>query len=300
MNNKGLPKHTNSAKLGEKGVRMVESIVCDEMDLIFRRQDSTDLGIDAQIEFIDKTKEENEGQGRLLAVQIKCGESFFKNTNSEGIVFNGQLKHYNYWIGHSLPVILVLCHPKNGEVYWVQITRSNSTVLENTWKIVVPFHQRLNKNSEDELRLIANQLQHNDIVELAFYKFLNEEFRLHNYPFFFNMRVLSIFEEPRDIHGISNIIDIDGELHMIDYHFNIYREITVEDLKELEHYYKSNLSIISKGDSSTKLFYFIISGSDKELELKTEIKDFLDEMEFIQYYRVKYDRHYYDYLTLIE
>jgi len=36
-----------------------------------------DLGIDAQIELVNP---ERRGTGRLIGAQIKCGESFFKET----------------------------------------------------------------------------------------------------------------------------------------------------------------------------------------------------------------------------
>lgn len=45
MANYKLPMYPESEELGDKGVRMVESIFCDEFRWIFRQQEKNDLGI---------------------------------------------------------------------------------------------------------------------------------------------------------------------------------------------------------------------------------------------------------------
>ena len=90
------------------GVATTEKII-NKMGLIFREQPTDDYGVDAQIETI----ENGYATGKLIAVQIKSGESYFKEPTSEGIVFRGERKHYDYWLNHSLPVIIVLYNPEN-------------------------------------------------------------------------------------------------------------------------------------------------------------------------------------------
>ena len=90
------------------GVSAVSKCV-SQLGLIFREQPTDDYGIDAQIETFDK----DYASGKLIAVQIKSGDSFFNELKDDKIIFRGEKKHYDYWINHSLPVIIVLYIPKN-------------------------------------------------------------------------------------------------------------------------------------------------------------------------------------------
>lgn len=81
---------------------------------IFREQTIKDYGIDAIIE----TKNDNYLSRRLIAVQIKSGESYFKERKEECVVYRGDIKHYYCWLNHSLPVIIVLYSPTTGECIW--------------------------------------------------------------------------------------------------------------------------------------------------------------------------------------
>lgn len=71
------PVVTETSETGAKGVRIVDAIVHDELRWLFRPRERRDLGIDGEIELVDKQDEKRRGTGRLIAVQIKCGESFF-------------------------------------------------------------------------------------------------------------------------------------------------------------------------------------------------------------------------------
>ena len=84
MNNSEYPEVTDEDRLGSKGMRIVQDIVEDSLDWVFRSQITRDLGIDAHIEIITK---KNEATGKIIAVQIKCGESFFSESNEDGYVF---------------------------------------------------------------------------------------------------------------------------------------------------------------------------------------------------------------------
>ena len=73
------------------GVSSTEKII-NQMGMIFREQPTDDYGIDAQIETI----ENGYATGKLIAVQIKSGESYFSETTSESIIYRGERKHYDY------------------------------------------------------------------------------------------------------------------------------------------------------------------------------------------------------------
>lgn len=57
-----------------ESVNAVEAIFVKELGWIFREQTVADWGIDAHVEVAN----EKEPSGRLLALQIKSGKSFFK------------------------------------------------------------------------------------------------------------------------------------------------------------------------------------------------------------------------------
>ncbi|WCQ56133.1 DUF4365 domain-containing protein [Escherichia coli] len=47
------------------------------MGHIFRENTNRDFGVDGQIEIVIESSGERNASGRLIAVQIKCGDSFF-------------------------------------------------------------------------------------------------------------------------------------------------------------------------------------------------------------------------------
>lgn len=277
--------------LGDFGVRTVESVIYDQLGLIFRRQEKNDLGIDAQIEFLEDQK----GTGRLIAVQIKCGETFFCEKNETGFIFRGEIKHFNYWVGHSLPVILAICHPLTKEVFWVHVTKANSILLEKSWKIIIPFNQRLDGKCKSEIKRIAYQLQHRDIVELALFKFLYEKYEKR-------IEICPLLLEPRDFHLLSYIAKIDGNVHMIGYYYNYYKQIDKEAIREYETLYFQNMKAMGwdRYDKDAKLLLFIISDSIQDLTLKYDLTTHLSTVDCIDYFILEYSGSPYFLLTEID
>lgn len=141
-----LPEYAKTAYWGDLGVRIVANIVSDELNMIFRSKEKVDLGIDGEIEIVDDNRR---GTGRLIAVQIKCGKSFFREKNNEGYVFRCPIEKFNYWINLAVPVILTLCNPDTREVFWCRICTENAIKLKESYKIIVPINQKLGEHSLD-------------------------------------------------------------------------------------------------------------------------------------------------------
>jgi len=59
--------------------------------------------------------------GKLIALQIKSGVSFFKEETEGSYVYRTGDKHVAYWVGHSMPVVLVLYNPETKEAYWQEL-----------------------------------------------------------------------------------------------------------------------------------------------------------------------------------
>ena len=103
---------------------------------IFREQLVCDHGIDAHIEF----RHEGQATGRLIALQIKTGDSYFAEENTEGYVFR-DTSHLRYWLDHSLSVLVVIVRPDTEEAFWQKITPETIEETGKGWKTTIPKHQ---------------------------------------------------------------------------------------------------------------------------------------------------------------
>lgn len=101
---------------------------------LFREQPTHDYGIDAHIEIVVDEKP----TGKLVALQIKSGKSFFSEETEDAYIFRTDDQHVAYWVNHSMPVVLLLFDPDTKQAYWQSISRE---IIESTgkqWKISVP------------------------------------------------------------------------------------------------------------------------------------------------------------------
>lgn len=134
------------------GVAQVQSAVTTDLDWIFREQPIADYGIDAHIEIVDG----DSVSGRLIALQIKSGSSYFSRATTGGWWFTPEQSHINYWLAHSLPVVVVLVNPSNGTCYWESVT-PQKLVRTSTGprKLRVPENQQLSSASRRALEELA-------------------------------------------------------------------------------------------------------------------------------------------------
>ncbi|WP_193368497.1 DUF4365 domain-containing protein [Pelagibius marinus] len=112
---------------------------------IFREQPTSDYGIDAQAE---KLNPDGQAGGKLIALQIKTGASYFRKRGDE-YVFYGEARHREYWTNHSLPVFLILHNPDTGVTLWQRIERHLiEDGKDGRWAIGIPTDQTLDENHE--------------------------------------------------------------------------------------------------------------------------------------------------------
>ena len=141
-----------SARSASLGVTRTRLAVEEELGWLFREQPTEDFGIDAHIEVVDGEIV----KGKLLALQIKSGKSFFQEQGSDGWWFRPDDDHVRYWTNHSLPVVLVMYHPETEQCHWQLI--NGRTLVETTtggWKVLVPERQTLNESARGPLRVAA-------------------------------------------------------------------------------------------------------------------------------------------------
>jgi hypothetical protein len=75
------------------GVHGVGLIVERELKWSFREQSVSDWGVDAFIEIINQVP-----SGKLLALQIKGGSSYFREETTEGFVYRRTRRHLAYGV----------------------------------------------------------------------------------------------------------------------------------------------------------------------------------------------------------
>ncbi|MET9118317.1 DUF4365 domain-containing protein [Streptomyces longwoodensis] len=141
-----------SAKVASIGVTRTQLAVETELGWLFREQPTEDYGIDAHAEVVDADLV----KGRLLAMQIKSGSSWFRERGPGGWWFRPDVEHIQYWINHSLPVVVVLYHPERERCYWQLVKRE--TIEESRrggWKLLIPEAQVLDGSARTTLSQAA-------------------------------------------------------------------------------------------------------------------------------------------------
>lgn len=145
-------KRKPSAKVASAAVTHTQQAVEDELDWLFRLQPTEDYGIDAHAEVVDG----EDVRGRLLALQIKGGKSWFRDKGPGGWWYRPDKEHVTYWLNHSLPVVIVLYNKVTELCHWQLINR---TTLEATstggWKVLVPEAHVLDAGAVQPLREAA-------------------------------------------------------------------------------------------------------------------------------------------------
>ena len=148
-----MPKRRPSARVGSAGVTHTALAVEDELGWLFREQPTEDFGIDAHAEVVDA----DNVTGRLLALQIKSGQSWFRESAPGGWWYRPDKDHVAYWLDHSLPVAVVLYDEASKTCFWQLISRDT---LQQTktggWRVLVPNTQVLDETAKEQLKTAAN------------------------------------------------------------------------------------------------------------------------------------------------
>lgn len=145
------------------GVNAVQGIVLKQLGWIFRDQPVADVGIDAHIEQVI----DGSPTGKLIAAQIKTGTSHFVDKPG-ALIYYGTQTHLEYWIGHSLPVLLIAHLPESNETYWVQIKNSEVTRTKCGWKIEIPKLNVFGSSAVDRLSSVfVSQDENHDPYNLS-------------------------------------------------------------------------------------------------------------------------------------
>lgn len=144
-------KRKRSAKVERMGVLGVGTAVERDLYWIYREQPVEDYGIDAHLEVVE---DDETVSGQLIAIQVRSRERPFDRIEG-GWMVRDSLDHLDYWLGHVLPVILVVYDAKTESAYWQRVCRHTVVRTESGFKIEVPESQPLDETARVALREIA-------------------------------------------------------------------------------------------------------------------------------------------------
>ncbi|MEU3905572.1 DUF4365 domain-containing protein [Streptomyces goshikiensis] len=153
------------------GVARASYLVTTRLGWLFREQETSDVGIDAHLEVVDGAsltgKTTGGATGRLLAVQVKSGDSQFAAASEGGWWYPCDAAHVEYWTNHSLPVALLLFHPASERVYWQHINADTLVSTGKNYKVFVPFHQEIDEANAEVLGRPAKLREDVAVIEEA-------------------------------------------------------------------------------------------------------------------------------------
>ncbi|MEV7279750.1 DUF4365 domain-containing protein [Streptomyces sp. NPDC093111] len=194
----------------------IEHLVAAELGWFFRPQDVADFGIDAHLEIVDA--DSGKPTGRLLGVQIKSGSSYFEKATENGWWFPCSSEHVAYWLGHSLPVVVMLYEPTAKRVYWQHVSDQTVVSTGKGSKIHVPRRNELSGGSVLALSPLARSK--NDVPALG--GWLVDDFggprRREFYQLLLSARLQAMFPEC----GISRR-EVDYDASGLTIHFLAYK-----------------------------------------------------------------------------
>ncbi len=150
-----------ASKQEQTGSAGVSRVMADFADLNWGPVENTrhDLGVDI---FLQVRDERRFDRLAFVMAQVKSGASYFADeVKGEGGEINGwwyaegDAAHFEDWVQHGLPHLLVLHHPTTRTSYWVQVTKEAVSRTGNGMKILVPATNRVDSASRDALLDVA-------------------------------------------------------------------------------------------------------------------------------------------------
>jgi hypothetical protein len=158
-----LPKVGDTYHTERSGIVAVQSYAALRKQ-VWRETNTGDVGIDGNFEFVSP---EGHATGRLVAVQVKSGPSYFKNETVNGWKYYPGASHRNYWEGFPLPVLLVLHNPATSKTYWADARQTLRSPKGEQAYIEVPSLNVLEETEPSKLFENAGVQTQEFIVDLG-------------------------------------------------------------------------------------------------------------------------------------
>lgn len=145
MTSFGFPTQTESQRIGRLGQIFAEYLVTKSLKWNFRSvHQEDDYGIDGYVDIV----EAGAVTGKGLAIQVKCGDSYFSQRTPAGYKYTGSKKHLNLYLNLDLPVILLIADENKEEAYWVEFDVEKTEQTSSGWWIEIPIANRLAESTK--------------------------------------------------------------------------------------------------------------------------------------------------------
>ena len=142
-------KWTKTQKTANAGVLFVQAVVNEHGSIYRPVHQETDIGIDGYIELTSA----EEASGRLIAVQIKSGQTYFSTKNNEFTIAVDQ-RHLDYWNTYMVPVILIAYNPIADLGVWISIgdyvEHEKYHSRDSNGKIRIPIYRKFDTKALDK------------------------------------------------------------------------------------------------------------------------------------------------------
>ena len=135
-------KAENTERTARRGVAMAMGVF-ESLGFAFREQSESDYGIDGHAELIVS----DQPTGQLLGIQIKTGSSYLSERTEKEVIFRTDPSHVEYWLKHSLPVIICLCDLDQSMIYWQPVNEDTAISTGKGYKFKLPLNDTLGLNS---------------------------------------------------------------------------------------------------------------------------------------------------------
>lgn len=136
-------------------VDAVTAIVRREFGWLFYELHGREYGVDALAEVKDSATDPII-TGERLALQIKGGDSWFKpSRDGLGWTFRESSDHLAYWLGSTIPVVVVMVRSDGSAAYWQVITPRTVIETGKSFTVVVPASQQFGVAAREQLEAVA-------------------------------------------------------------------------------------------------------------------------------------------------
>lgn len=123
----------------------------------YHDQGGKTYGIDGFIE-LHATPESRNPIGIMMAAQVKSGSQLQKERSGQFLVFRGQRSELEYWLNHSLKVILLFCSGVDSEIYWQVISERTIRRTNKGFVLKVDPDSKLSESTYLNWKAIAGEL----------------------------------------------------------------------------------------------------------------------------------------------
>lgn len=250
-----FPKRNTSNSKGVSGQSFFHHYVNNNLDCIYHPiSQENDFGIDGYIELVQN----GNVTGKLVGVQLKHGDSFFKTQMGKAYKYVGDNKHLNYYLNSQTPIFIVIMDDNFKRLHWVEFDISQTNPSgKNMWWMEIPQSNELYTNFQ-------STISHSVGVVIDYDEEIKRNWAIDKMVQNSDYRVIAIPKEEIEglcFHTISDIINRLSKNHdllvrsksSVDIFFPDYDEDAREifQIPEIMYWLKCSM------DSGLPWFYFL-------------------------------------------